>query len=302
MGARADETNAPARTVLLSELVGSRVQTPDGERGGAVKDLTVRLGEPHPVVRRLLVRSGSTCSLVSWDAVEAMPPHPVTVTPEALVEVGAGSSEVPLRPDELLLARDVLDTQVVDVEGRRLSRVSDVLLLARDDGRLEVLAADVGVAALLRRTGLGWLAGHRGPVAVDWQDLHLTSGRGHLVQLSTGSAAFRRLDARGLAELVTRLSTGNATDVLRRVEPERAAAAIHEAHPHTARRLLHALGTADARRLVEAASAHETRRLEQLARRRSLARRRRFRRTAGWRLHRPDGSRRRPSDSTNAEP
>jgi hypothetical protein len=60
------------------------------------------------------------------------------------------SPPVPALEDrELLLAQDVLDTQVVDLVGRRLSRVSDVFITAGPDSKLEVAAVDVGARSLL---------------------------------------------------------------------------------------------------------------------------------------------------------
>ena len=49
-----------------------------------------------------------------------------------------------LDPDEILLVRDVLDTQIVDVVGQRLARVADVLLARRPDAALEPVGVEVG--------------------------------------------------------------------------------------------------------------------------------------------------------------
>jgi hypothetical protein len=273
--------------LALSKQIGLPVATADDGRVGEVEDLTVRLDAAHPLVNRLLVKGGrSTYSLVAWaDLAELTPTH-VTLRP-GVDPLNVKQTQLPLEADELLLVRDVLDTLIVDLQGSRRSRVSDVLLSPQDDGRLEVTAVDVGGASLLWRTGLGWLAGHQPPSVVDWSDLHLMSGRGHRIQLATSAAHFHQLDSEGLAELLSRLSTPNATDVIRAVDAERAAAAIHHSHPRTGRRLVQALSPRDRRRLTAAASPDHARTLASLSRRRSPPRRRRFRRTAGWRLHRP---------------
>jgi hypothetical protein len=195
----------------------------------------------------------------------------------------------PLEADEVLLARDVMDTQVVDLLGHHLSRVSDVLLEGADhpgEERLLVVAVDLGTAGLLRRLGLGLLAGGS-VVAVEWRHLHLTSTRGHAVQLTTDQAGFRTLDPHGLAELLTRLSTPRARDVIRAIDPARAAAAIHHSHPHAGRRLVHALSSEERARLVAHAADEHARTITRLGRPTSPAHHRRYRRTAGWRLHRP---------------
>jgi sporulation protein YlmC with PRC-barrel domain len=285
--------------VLLSRQLGRPVLTTTGSPLGRVADFTVRLDSPHPLVHRLLVRRDRrrTC-LVSWATavVSELDEGPVRVLVEgAAIEIRPEG----LFPDELLLARDVLDTQVVDLRGHRFSRVSDVLLLRLPGGRLELAAVDVGFRALLRRIGPHRARSPRtaSPVlgaAVDWDDLHLTSDRGHVTQLSTAEAGFRRLAPRELAELLARLSTPKATDLLRAVAPEHAAAAVLNSDPVTGGRLLDALPSAHAERLLAAAQRPYAEHLDALAR--AVSRPRRLLRTAGWRIRspRPPAAGRRP--------
>lgn len=49
------------------------------------------------------------------------------------------------------LGTELLDRQIVDPDGVPVGQVDDVVLRARDDGRLEVAALVTGVAALERR-------------------------------------------------------------------------------------------------------------------------------------------------------
>ena len=282
----------PLAAIGLSELRAIPVVTETGRRVGRLADVTVLLGAERPPVHRLLVRNGrSTAFLIDAEVV-------VEIEADRIV-IGENHDPVPtraalptLQTAELLLARDVLDTQVVDLRGHRLSRVSDVLLRQRDSGHLEVMGVDLGVAALLRRIGRRRGVHQHGSAAalVVWSDLHLTSRRGHLTQLSTDAASFRRLDAHGLAVLLARLSTPKAVDVIRAIDPARSAAAIHHSHPHTGRRLVHALSPSDRQRLVTSAEPGHAKTITELHRRGSPLRRHRFLRTAGWRLHRPPES------------
>jgi hypothetical protein len=196
------------------------------------------------------------------------------------------SQQVPtLEDQELLLARDVLDTQVVDLAGRRLTRVSDVLMVAGFDGRPEVAAVDVGAGSLLRRMGFRRLGDRFNPVAVDWAELHLTSRRGHLIQLATATTAMHRLDASELAHLLARLSPEKAVDVVRTTHPAHAAAALHASHPELRHRPLHALLPQELQRLIDAAPPAPARLLAEL--RASPPPARRQLRTSGWRIRRP---------------
>jgi sporulation protein YlmC with PRC-barrel domain len=277
-------------SILLSSEVGRHVVTTDGVVLGRVADLSVRLGPAHPAVHRVLVRQHRTSGfLVPHQAFapDAMRLE-ITGRPD-VVGRAVDLRHLPLEDGELLLWRDVMDTQVVDLRGHHLSRVADVLL-EREGDRLEVVAVDLGTAGLLHRVGLGRLDTRRSVLAAEWRDLHLTSRRGHLVQLSADAVAFQRLDPEGLAELLTRLSTPAATDVIRAVEPARAAAALHRSHPTIARRLVRALSTADRERLIADARDEHVTTLVRLAGDAAAPARRRWRRTEGWRLHRPTGA------------
>ncbi len=172
--------------------------------------------------------------------------------------------------------------------GRRLTRASDVVLSRTPDGVLALVGVEVGGAAVLRRLGLGWLAGRLRRRVVPVDQLHLTSARGHEVQLAVPTSAVHRLDAEGLSHLLTTLDVGKATDVIRSVGPARAAEALLKLHPVVGRRLMSALAEGEfsrVRRHLPHGSAVTHPHLHQ----RALSSPRRLRRLAGWRTHRPPG-------------
>ena len=84
-------------------------------------------------------------------------------------------------------------------------------------------------ARVLRRLRLGGRT--VGEDMVAWSDLHLTSERGHQVQLATPRAAVHRLDARGLAALVSRVDVDTANEILASRDPRVAAAAVRACTP-----------------------------------------------------------------------
>ncbi len=54
-----------------------------------------------------------------------------------------------LQPDEVLLARDLMDRQIVDTQGLKVVRVND-LKLSQSGTQLRLLGAEVGVRGILR--------------------------------------------------------------------------------------------------------------------------------------------------------
>lgn len=272
--------------LLLTALLGEPVVSAEGVPLGRVRDLTVHVGEPHPLVDRVVLGPRDAPRLVPWSAVR------VGTTDGVAVPRGAGPDAVPeeLGERELLLRRDVLDTQVVDVVGYRISRVGEVLLARTGAGALEVVAVEVGARGVLRRLGLRRLADRMPERALDWAALHLTSSRGHQVQLGSRAAVAQRLDARGLAALISRLAPADAADVVGSVDPAVAAGAVGHVHERVGARVLAAMEPEDAARVLPGEGHPTTAAYHRL---RAAAHPGRLRRLEGWRLHRPD-LRRRP--------
>jgi hypothetical protein len=276
-------------SVLLTSRLGLPVRSLDGVRIGRVVDITVLYDVAHPAAHRLGVGRGRRIQyLLPWDLVRMAEGVVTLSVGAAALSAYATPREPALESHELLLARDVLDSQVVDLAGRRLSRVSEVLLVAEPDGRLEVAAVDVGAGSLLRRMGLRRVGNRLAAAVVDWSDLHLTSRRGHVVQLETSTTGVHRLEASELADLFTRLSTDKAADIVRTVHPARSAAALHVSHPGVRHRLVHVLAPAEVQRLLEAAPPALARLLAEAHASATVPRRQL--RTSGWRVRRPAGT------------
>lgn len=268
----------------LTIETGQEVHAADGRPLGRLLDLAVRITTDHPPVEHLVVGRHRSQYLIAWRDVASFEHTVVHLRPDAR-PIDVGSSALPIADDELLLVRDVLDTQIVDVAGRRVQRVGDVLLARTDDGRLEAVAVDVGAAPVLRRLGLRGRADRMREQAVDWSDLHLTSARGHSIQLAGPSAALHRLDERELAHLIALLSTGLAADVLATVPPGRAAGALDASHPEVGARVALALSDAAATPVLEELPHETAHRLRGLRHDRAV--RRRFERGRGWRRYLP---------------
>src|SRR5262249_33642224 len=127
--------------VALSELLGATVRDASGAVRGRVRELAVA-PQDHPTrIAYLIVRTP--------DGDRALPPN-------SLKAAGAfvrASTEAPLweryTPSDgvLLLKRDLLDQQIIDVHGRKVVRVNDVEIECTPVNShllLDVIAVDVG--------------------------------------------------------------------------------------------------------------------------------------------------------------
>ena len=133
------------RLLFFTELLNLQVLDLKGRRIGRVKDAGLA---PliHPArVDRYLVSSGLTWWSVRFDQVASISLDGIRLSDEKVI---------PYHDDEYMLriARDLLDQQIIDVNGRKVVRVNDVTLELHQENNHDVLSV-LEVAPLARSAG-----------------------------------------------------------------------------------------------------------------------------------------------------
>src|SRR5512142_1350849 len=134
--------------LYLSQAIGRPVRDKNGEPIGKVADLIVAVGERYPPVTGLVVATGRRKIFLPWSSVSSL-----DIDGAQLRTTTLDIATFRQRPNEILLKSDLMDQQIVDIDGRRVVRVND-LSLDVVEGSLRVVAVDVGAAGLLRRLGV----------------------------------------------------------------------------------------------------------------------------------------------------
>ncbi len=185
--------------LFLTELLGSEVVDSRQHRVGRVRDVTVRVKEPYPEVSGIVLGRRAP-RVVPWTDVRTFAGREVALRRR--------SDEVERRQiesDQVWLARDVLDKQVVDLDGRRVVRVND-LQLTESRGGMLLVGADIGIRGILRRLGLEGLGkallrlvGRDLPmVLVSWD---VVDPLEHAERAAAGDALRLRISGSGIAKL-----------------------------------------------------------------------------------------------------
>src|SRR3954452_18110008 len=134
--------------LYLSQVIGTPVRDTSGEPIGKVADLIVAVGERYPPVTGLVIKTDRRQIFLPWSSVESVDAAGARLKTSTL-EI----NKFRQRPNEILLRGDLMDKQIVDIDGRRVVRVNDVSLdIVR--GALRLAAVDVGAAGILRRLGM----------------------------------------------------------------------------------------------------------------------------------------------------
>jgi magnesium transporter len=150
---------APAASMLhLSLVVGGVLRDRNGGKLGRVDDLIVRLGdEEYPPVTGLLATVAGRQVFVAADEVAEIEQGQVV-----LRSVKLDLRPFARRPQEVLLKKDVLDRQLINVDGARLVRANEIEL-AGLEGWYRVVGVDISMRGLVRRVIPRGLAGRVEP-------------------------------------------------------------------------------------------------------------------------------------------
>jgi len=210
--------------LYLSQVLGRPIRDLEGERVATIKDVIVRLGaDDHPPVTGLVARYRRRDFFLSRWRVSELNQQGVRLNSDIL----------DLRPflrreGEVLLARDVLDKQLIDVDGKRVVRVNDVQIIeTSSDWR--VTGADVSLQGLWRRLAPKGFVGAGRPVEVlDWADVGYLATDAATVQLKSSSDKLSRLHPVEIARLAEALSYHHGSEVVESLDDETAAETLEE--------------------------------------------------------------------------
>ena len=218
----------------LSNMLGSPVYDSTGEKLGTVSDLAISTGEVFPRITSLAFKGpGGVPFMISWRKyVGEFDEDAITLNTDA---VNIRFSY--LQPREVLLARDLLDKQIVDTQGMKVVRVND-LKLSPSGTQLRLLGAETGIRGILR--GLHPIV-ERAVVSVAklfktnikeqiiaWNYMDLLDRDLSKVQLSVTHKRLEELHPADVADILEQLDPKQRAEVFHHLDAERTADVIAE--------------------------------------------------------------------------
>jgi CBS domain-containing protein len=236
--------------VSLVGVIGRPVRNQAGQEIGRLADVLARWsdGQTYPPVSGLVVKVGRRMAFVDAGAIARIERRQVLLR-TARVDL----TDFARREGEVMLGKDVLDHQLVDVDGVQVIRAAD-LYLAEAIGRVRLVGVDVSARTLLRRIGPSRLWTHPTPERViDWAAIQpfgeFESGAPE-VRLRTTHEGLHRLRPGELADLLEDLRRDERAELLAALDPEEAADALEEMEPEELASLLREADRGVAARLL----------------------------------------------------
>ena len=242
--------------LYLSQMMGKPVVDASGEKIGTISDLAISTGEVFPRITSLAFQGpGKVPFMISWRKyVDQFDEDGITLSVDA-IDIRFSY----LQPEEVLLARDLMNRQIVDTQGMKVVRVND-LKLSRSGTQLRLLGAEVGARGILR--GLHPLI-ERAAVAVAkvfkkrideqiiaWNYMDLLDRDLSKVQLSVTHRRLDELHPADVADILEQLDPQQRAAVFEHLDDARATEAISEMEDELQAEFIDDLDEARAARLI----------------------------------------------------
>jgi len=230
-------------TFYLSQILGKKFISPEGTTLGVIRDFLIdstiiQSGpEPEPLRPRVIavkVKTGKTSKIYDFATFEVKKfKRKLQVTCYEVHEAPENEG-----PNCLWLAENILDKQIVDINGRKLVRVNDVRMVMIPSGTYAI-AVDVGIEGLLRRIGIGnVLQSALDPVNVSipgkmilWDDIETVDFSNSSIKLSKSSSKLHTLHPSELADIIEDLDRATRTSIFASLDEEQAADVLEELEP-----------------------------------------------------------------------
>lgn len=245
--------NIALSEIFLNSVLGKTVINPQGHEIGRLRDLVMIPGESFPEVSHLLVQHKGRTVSVPWQR--------VALFNRFVISVSGSLQSIPSyqqKEGEILLKRDILDRQIVDVNGAKVVRVNDLKLGSLNE-RLCVFFVDVGFRGLLRRMGYEHLGERIASLFklqlphyhINWEYVQLLEMNLFRLTLTVARDQLKEIHPADLAQIISDIPSGSIGAVLHSLGTETAGEAIQELEPELRSRVMGLLESGQASSILE---------------------------------------------------
>jgi CBS domain-containing protein/sporulation protein YlmC with PRC-barrel domain len=244
--------------ITLSTILGAPVYDGAGQLAGHVREVALSPREDAGSISDLIVKTKEGDRMLSTKSVAG-------VEGRAVKAKGKADEWPPLVSSEglLLLERDLLDQQIIDVKGRKVVRVNDVDLRpepANGSLKLKIGQVDVGLRGAIRRllkgvvprNAIEALAGRMPERAIPWEAVDLIeTDPARRVHLKLEYDRLAKLHPADIADILEELAPAEREAVFESLDEEVAAEALEEIDPRMQVELMSSIDSDKAADIVE---------------------------------------------------
>jgi magnesium transporter len=248
-------------TLPLSELLGATVYDPSGAATGHVREVTLAPQEDRDRIASFIVKTKSGNRVLPFSAVTSINGDIHTSTNPADWPAANGAEGL------FLLERDLLDQQVIDINGRKVVRVNDVDLqinatteAGHPHSILRIQSVDIGVRGAVRRllrglaprAALHVLLEKIPPRTIPWSFVDLIeTDPARRIKLKISHEGLATLHPADIADIVEDLAPDEREAVFRTLDEDVAAETLEEVEPSVQKSIVESLDSERAADIVQ---------------------------------------------------
>ena len=249
------------KTLPLSELLGATVYDPSGAPTGRVREVTLAPQEDRTRIASLIVKTKSGNRVLPFSAISTIDANIHTSTSPTDWPAANGAEGL------FLLERDLLDQQVIDINGRKVVRVNDVELqidsvteAGRPHATLRVTSVDIGARGAVRRllrgltprAALHLLLQRIPQRTIPWSFVDLIeTDPARRIKLKISHEGLAKLHPADIADIVEDLAPDEREAFFRTLDEEVAAETLEEVEPNIQKSIVESLDSERAADIVE---------------------------------------------------
>lgn len=206
---------------------------------GKVADLAVNEGRQMSLVSKILIKDSGLKFTIPSDVVFFKEGHWVAKTRDI--------PRLPYNEQEFYLAEDLLDKQVIDIDGRRLVRVNDVLIKENDE--LKVEGIDIGLSGIFRRLGLPNFLQLK-TITLPWSLIGAFDYQTGNVHIKVTQKQLDTFHPAEIADILEETGTKERLGIVEALDVQKAASAIEEANTKTQAAILEQVPSSNLKNIV----------------------------------------------------
>ena len=246
-------------TFYLSRILGNKVFSDKGNAIGKIKDIIVDVSFIRPKIIAIKLKIGRTSRIIDFSNVIISKINgQYSIKCHALEDIDVSQGNT------MSLVKNVLDKQIVDMDGRKVVRVNDLKLAVLSNGTYTV-AVDVGIEGLLRRLGIAKpIKKIIKPIGMSvpsklilWEEVETIDFSNAGIKLSKSYAKLATLHPSDLADIIEDMDDKTQAAVFASLDEEKAADVLEELETDDQINLLESLSIEKAADVLEKMPADE---------------------------------------------
>lgn len=244
-----------SNSFFFSKILYKNIYSISGSVIGKLNDLILDFSSEKPTVKAIEIKNGRRKSYISSESLEIYKDK----YEKFIVKIDSTKLLITSPDDDdIYLAGNFLDKQIVDINGKKVERVNDARM-GRIHGEWKLVAVDIGFRGLLRRLGFEY-------PAIRITELLKIEFRNHLIiwdnvqplntgvenlKLSTSMQKIKTLHAADIADIIEELDRQSRNAIFQSLDDEKAAEVLEEVETGVQRSILETLSDEKASDLLE---------------------------------------------------